>query len=102
MEAIARDIRYALRRLLRSRGFSAVAVVKLALGIGPNTVVFSFLDASILRPPRIPYPESVFYAQAAGTFSHSFPNYRDLRDRNVNAAYGSRVIQLRDGFMENA
>ena len=82
MDDIARDIRYALRGLLRSPGFSAVAVLTLALGIGANTVVFSFLHALILRPLPIPHPESVFFVQRRDSQTHSFPNYRDLRDRN--------------------
>jgi predicted permease len=80
---LLRDVRYALRSLARTRGFTTVAILTLALGISANTVVFSFLDALILRPLPIPHPESVFFVQTAGTFSHSFPNYRDLRDRNL-------------------
>lgn len=82
MDTILRDIRYAMRGLLRSRGFFAVAVLTLALGVGANTVVFSFLRALILRPLPIARPESVFFVQSSTTFTHSFPNYRDLRDRN--------------------
>jgi predicted permease len=82
VDAILRDIRYAVRGLLRSRGLSTVVVLTLALGVGANTVVFSFLQALILRPLPIPRPESVFFVQSTRTFTHSFPNYRDLRDRS--------------------
>jgi predicted permease len=74
------DVRYALRTLRRSPGFSAVAIVSLALGIGANTAVFGVLDALVLRPLPVKDPERLVFVEPT---THSYPAYRDLRDRNV-------------------
>jgi len=79
-----RDIRFALRLLRKSPGFAAVAVATLAMAIGANAVVFSILNALILRPLNVPQAESLYEIQR--TISkypmQSYPDYLDLRDRN--------------------
>jgi predicted permease len=95
MDGILRDTRYAMRNFRRRRSLAAIAVLTLALGVGANTVVFSVLEALILRPLPIHQPESVFFVQAGG-FTLSFPNYRDLRDRNRTLSHlaGYRIASM--------
>jgi macrolide transport system ATP-binding/permease protein len=58
-EQLVQDIRYALRSMARNRTFTALAVLSLALGIGANTAIYSFMDAILLRPLPVHDPESL-------------------------------------------
>jgi len=84
IENLMRDVGFALRLLRKSPGFTAVAVVTLAMAIGANAMVFSVMNALILRPLNVPQAKSLYQLMRgkdkAG--NQSFPDYRDLRDRN--------------------
>ena len=97
------DIRYALRVLAKSPGFTAIAVLTLALAIGANSVVFGILNALVLRPLDLPQPESLYSIQRKADHygAESYPNYLDLRDRNRSfdglAAYAIEAAGLDTG-----
>jgi len=86
MESVLKDLRHGIRSLLKHRGFAAVAVVTLALGIGANTAIFSVVNAVLLRPLPYPNPDRLVALSAASTddpdISISYPDYLDWRAQN--------------------
>jgi predicted permease len=76
------DLRYTLRQLIKSPGFTLTAIITLALGIGANAVVFSILNAIVLRPVNVPNGQSLYMVQRFQFPSQSYPDYLDLRNRN--------------------
>jgi predicted permease len=84
LEQVLHDFRFAFRTLRKSPGFTAVAIVTLALGIGANAVVFGVLNALILRPLNVPKAETLYGIGRGNdnSLNQSYPDYLDLRDRN--------------------
>ena len=84
MERLLADLRVALRRVRKRVGFTIVAVLSLALGIGANTAIFSLIDAVLLRRAPLPGAERVVEIyQRQSHFPYapfSYPDYRDFRD----------------------
>jgi predicted permease len=84
IETLSSDVRYSLRVLRKSPGFTVTAVLTLALAIGANAVVFGLLDALIVRPMNLPRVQSLYGIEVVGQNDpvQSYPEYLDLRDRN--------------------
>lgn len=83
IENLARDLRYALRTLRRTPLFSAAAILTLALGIGANATVFTFVENIVLRSLPARHPQQLVSISWDGMSNVSYPNYLDFRDRNT-------------------
>src|SRR5215204_4514736 len=88
MDTFLRELRYSARMLIKSPGFTAVAVLALTLGIGANTAIFSIVNSVLLRP--LPYSDPARLVQlweakpalGRNEIPASYPNFADWRDQN--------------------
>jgi predicted permease len=118
MDQLRQDVRFAVRTFARSRRFTAVALVTLALGIGANTAIFSLVNAIVLQPLGYPKPEQLMFlstqfAPAFTEFWVSPPEYLEFRELNrsfaavgayatgeANLAAGDRPIRVRTALVD--
>src|SRR6266542_5356123 len=106
LERLWQDVQYGCRMLTASPGFTTVAVLSLAIGIGANCAIFSFADALLLRPLPVARPGEVLSvgsrssleALNASSLVSSYRDYVDIRDRNRSFDGLAAFTSLTAGF----
>lgn len=84
MHTLLTDLGYTLRQLRRTPSFALTAILTLTMAIAANVVVFGVVNGLLLHPLPVPQPQQVYQIQGrqSGSIVLSYPNYRDIRDRN--------------------
>ena len=82
LEVLLQDVRFGMRMLRKNPGFTLIALLTLALGIGVNVSVFSLMDFVLLRPLAVPDPDRMTVLTREASPMFSYPDYADFRDRN--------------------
>src|SRR5437867_9618941 len=113
MDTVIQDVRYGLRMLVKNPGFTLVAVLSLALGIGANTTIFTLINTVLLHPIPVHDPGrlvSIFVTDEQNkntlfnTLTISGPNWKDVRDQNDvfegTAGYMGSAVSLSGGTGE--
>ena len=109
LERLGQDLRFGWRMLWKNKGFTAVAVLSLALGIGANTAIFSLMDAVLLRMLPVAQPEQLYFINNVGArgggSAPPYPCFERFRDQNQSftglAAFTRRDLRIRiDGQRE--
>jgi macrolide transport system ATP-binding/permease protein len=104
VERLWQDLQHGCRMLAQNPGFTLVAVISLAIGIGANCAMFSWADALLLRPLPVARPGEVVTVgtkvslEGFSSLVNSYPDYRDLRDRNQSFDNLSAFTTLTVGF----
>src|SRR5512145_314935 len=102
MQTLLQDLRHGARMLLKQPGFTLIAALTLALGIGANTAIFSVINALILNPPRIIEAERVaaIWRSAKDKRVEGFVSYLDLQDWLAqNRSFESIAAYKPNGFI---
>jgi predicted permease len=88
LESLANDAKYGIRGLIRQPGFTAVALIALAIGIGMNTAIFSVVNAVLLRPLPYPRPDQLVWMAETGEVTNRFVSYANFKDwRQSNQSF---------------
>jgi predicted permease len=103
LEAVAQDVRFALRQLRKNPGFAATAILILALGIGVSVAIFAFVDAALIKP--LPYPEPtrlVAVNSSTDLFPRNNLSYPDYVDwKRMNTVFSSMDVFAANRFEWN-
>src|SRR5215470_718854 len=102
MNQLWQDLRYGARMLLKQPGFTFIAALTLALGIGANTAIFSVINALILNPPHIAQAERVapIWRTTKGKRTEGFVSYLELQDwRAQNRSFETIAGYKSNGFI---